>query len=82
MKCDICGQPACVEVCDLTEIEPTKGDDGNWWQTFADPKPEDRHYFCEQHKVEASVDRTIADIWKRGFAAGVVKAQASVLAGG
>ena len=50
-KCEVCGEPATVQLCDVREIDPPKEDpDGKVWCEW---QPSNPHNYCAQHKRPA-----------------------------
>lgn len=46
-KCEVCGEPATVQVRDLKEVEPKKDEHGKAWCQW---ETDETHNYCAEHK--------------------------------
>jgi hypothetical protein len=46
--CEVCGRAAVVMTQDTREVEPTKDEQGTWWEQHVKEGPP--HYFCQAHR--------------------------------
>jgi len=61
-KCEVCGEPATVQMCDVIVTGSVKDANGVEWETA---EPGDMHYFCQAHERDSHFHLPDGTVWKR-----------------